>query len=68
MKSIALAIFVLVPAAVVSESCKTFANTNFAGHDLSETDENTAPDCCTACEATAGCGFWTFIPPTTCQV
>ena len=48
--------------------CKVFANTLFAGHDLSEQDANTAAECCGFCQATAGCGFWTFMAPTTCQL
>lgn len=52
----------------VLPQCKIFPSTDFAGHDLTETDENTPAECCSACAATAGCGFWTFEPPTTCAL
>ena len=51
-----------------SPKCKVFLDTNFAGHDLYETDENSASDCCGACGRAEGCGFWTFAPPSTCSL
>jgi len=64
-----LSLVVLVPAVAAldsTEACKVFPNTNFAGHDLIEADENTVADCCSACQAKVGCGYWTFAPPVTC--
>jgi hypothetical protein len=46
--------------------CKDFLDTNFAGSDLGESDANNAAECCTKCQGTSGCGFYTFVPPTTC--
>jgi len=44
-----------IPAhATAGATCTTFNNTNFAGQDLTETDQNTPGDCCTACAATVG--------------
>lgn len=65
---------VLLPVAAASDTgpvgpvCKVFENTLFANHDLSEQDANTAAECCSVCQATPGCGFWTFAAPTTCQL
>jgi hypothetical protein len=49
-------------------TCKVFVNTDFQGHDVQEQDENTSGDCCSACAANKDCGFWTFAPPTTCNL
>ena len=48
--------------------CRMFPKTDFQGHDLQEQDANTPADCCNACASTSACGFWTFIPPTTCSL
>ena len=53
-----LSLVVLVPAVAAldsTEACKVFPNTNFAGHDLIEADENTVADCCSACQAKVRC-------------
>ena len=48
--------------------CKTFAGTDFNGHDLSRGHSSTPAACCSLCGATAGCGFWTHMPPSTCYM
>jgi hypothetical protein len=49
-------------------TCKVFPRTDFAGHDLTEEDANTPAECCSFCSRTAGCGFYTFVPPVTCSM
>ena len=63
-----LALVVLPLATRALGACKVFNNTDFQGHDLTETDENTPEDCCNACNAQVGCGYWTYAPPTTCSL
>ena len=57
-----------VVVALSLSTCKLFPDTDFEGHDLQEQDENTPEDCCNACAAHATCGYWTFVPPTTCNL
>eukprot|EP00662_Eupelagonemidae_sp_cell21_P021959 gene21959-47193_t len=52
-------------------SCKVFANTDFAGHDLKRGTTANPDACCSLCQANAGCGwlqYWTFMPPATCYM
>ena len=55
-------------ATAAAASCTTFANTDFDGHDLHATHADDAGGCCDACDTTAGCAFWTFMPPHTCYM
>lgn len=67
-----LLIFQLFAAAALavtttaSPTCHLYPNTNLEGHDLYEQDENTPAACCEACSSVDDCGYWTFVPPTTC--
>ena len=47
-------------------SCRIFNDTDFDGHDLKMGETATVELCCALCDATAGCGYWTFMPPKTC--
>ena len=51
-----------------SLSCKVFSNTDFNGHDLSTAHSSNFEGCCSLCDATHGCSFWTFMPPQTCYL
>jgi hypothetical protein len=64
-----LLIFALLISPIKSnEHCKIFQNTDFEGSDFLEQDENSPADCCSACVKNQYCGYWTFIPPTTCNL
>ena len=52
--------------AASSSTCHLYPNTDLEGHDLYEQDENTPAACCEACSSVDDCGYWTFVPPTTC--
>ena len=47
-------------------SCRIFNDTDFDGHDLKMGETATVELCCALCDATPGCGYWTFMPPKTC--
>ena len=63
-----LMLVALLPLLAFGSDCKLFPETNFDGHDLSETDENSPGDCCDLCALTDGCSFWTYIPPERCML
>ena len=49
-------------------SCTVFPGTDFDGHDLKRGRTGTFEQCCSLCDGTAGCGFWTFQPPSKCYM
>eukprot|EP01050_Picozoa_sp_SAG11_P029242 SAG11_NODE_8154_length_1054_cov_1.457592_1_plen_318_part_10 len=53
-----------------TDTCKIFPETDFSGHDLIKDKGNTHTfeQCCSLCDDTTGCSFWTFMPPHTCYV
>eukprot|EP01043_Picozoa_sp_COSAG02_P051257 COSAG02_NODE_5373_length_4390_cov_3.127709_2_plen_494_part_00 len=68
---VAVVVAVLVGNAAAADlvgTCKVFPKTDFNGHDLKSGKTGNFEQCCSLCDGTAGCNYWTFMPPRTCYM
>jgi hypothetical protein len=66
---LALALLFAFPGCCrAASSCKVLADTDLAGHDLSSGHTTSFETCCSLCDGTEGCSFWTWMPPQTCYM